>query len=554
MHLPHSMTHYHMDLDLKSDSSSRVNQSQTHKKMDTWFIIILISFSICYLLSSIFTKFQTSTKLPPGPPSIPILSTFLWFRTSPLQMESYLRTAVAKYGPIVTLRIGSRPSIFIADRTIAHKALFQHGALFADRPPVPPLTKILTSNQHSINSAAYGPLWRLLRRNLTSQILHPSRIRSYGHAREWVLGILLNRLFSHSESGSSVYVVDHFQYAMFCLMVLMCFGDKLEESQIKEVENVQRTMLLNFRRFGLLNLSPKLTKFFLPKRWEEFLQLRRNQERVIIPLIEARREAIKSRANRGKREGEKQEQEDGKEFVLSYVDTLLELQLPNEDNRKLTNSEMVTLCSEFLTGGTDTTSTTLQWIMANLVKNPEIQHKLFTEMKEVMGDGTREEVKEEDLGKLPYLKAVVLEGLRRHPPGHFLQARGVKEDIQFENYLIPKNGTVNFLAAEIGRDPTVWEEPMAFKPERFMNGDGGEEAAGFDVTGSKEIKMMPFGAGRRICPGYGLGILHLEYFLANLLWKFDWRGVEGDNVDLSEKLEFTVVMKKPLKANIILRL
>ncbi|TYK06517.1 cytochrome P450 89A2 [Cucumis melo var. makuwa] len=189
---------------------------------------------------------------------------------------------------------------------------------------------------------------------------------------------------------------------------------------------------------------------------------------------------------------------------------------------------MVTLCSEFLTGGTDTTSTTLQWIMANLVKNPEIQPKIFTEMKEVLGDGTREEVKEEDLGKLPYLKAV--------------------------NYLIPKNGTVNFLAAEIGRDPTVWEDPMAFKSERFMNGDGGEEVAGFDVTGSKEIKMMPFGAGRRICPGYGLGILHLEYFLANLLWKFDWRAVEGDDVDLSEKLEFTIVMKKPLKANIILRL
>ncbi|KAA0043003.1 hypothetical protein IC582_025358 [Cucumis melo] len=137
--------------------------------METWFIIILISFSICYLLSSIFSKSRTSTKLPPGPPSIPILSTFLWLRTSPLEMESYLRTAVAKYGPIVTLRIASRPSIFIADRTIAHKALFQYGALFADRPPAPPLTKILTSNQHSINSAAYGPLWRLLRRNLISQ-------------------------------------------------------------------------------------------------------------------------------------------------------------------------------------------------------------------------------------------------------------------------------------------------------------------------------------------------------------------------------------------------
>ncbi|TYK06519.1 cytochrome P450 89A2-like [Cucumis melo var. makuwa] len=140
------------------------------------------------------------------------------------------------------------------------KPSFNTAPSFSDRPPAPPLTKILTSNQHSINSAAYGPLWRLLRRNLTSQILHPSHIRSYGRAREWVLGILLGRLFSHSESGSPVYVVDHFQYAMFCLLVLMCFGDKLEESQIKEVENVQRTMLLNFSRFGLLNLSPKYWK------------------------------------------------------------------------------------------------------------------------------------------------------------------------------------------------------------------------------------------------------------------------------------------------------
>ncbi|XP_022944211.1 cytochrome P450 89A2-like [Cucurbita moschata] len=515
--------------------------------MAMWFII-LISLCICYVLSSIFSHFRSSTKLPPGPPSIPIISTFLWLRTSPLQMESYLRTAVAKYGPIVTLRIGSRISIFIADRTIAHNALLQHGALFADRPPVPPLVKILSSNQHSINSAPYGPLWRLFRRNLTSQILHPSRVRSYAPARKWVLDILLKRLLPHSESGTPVCVVHHFQYAMFCLLVLMCFGDKLDEPKIKEVENVQRTMLLNLRRFGLLNLSPKLTKIFLPKRWEEFLQLRRNQERVIIPLIEARRKDKQNRGNREEnREGkEEEEEEEDEDFVLSYVDTLLELHLPEEGNRKVTDGEMVGLCSEFLTGGTDTTSTTMQWIMANLVKHPEIQHKLFEEIKGVMGDGTGEEVQEEDLGKLPYLKAVVLEGLRRHPPGLFLQARGVKEDIEFLNYVLPKNASVNFMAAEMGRGADVWEDPMAFKPERFMGGG----AAGFDVTGSKEIKMMPFGAGRRICPGYGLGILHLEYFLANLVWKFEWKGVDGDDVDLSEKVEFTVVMKNPLKANI----
>ncbi|KAG6571194.1 Cytochrome P450 89A2, partial [Cucurbita argyrosperma subsp. sororia] len=509
--------------------------------MEIWFII-LVSLCISCVLSSILSHFRSSTKLPPGPPSIPIISTFLWLRTSPLQLESYLRTAVAKYGPIVTLRIGSRISIFIADRTIAHNALLQHGALFADRPPPPPLTKILFSNQHSIHSAPYGPLWRLLRRNLTSQILHPSRVRSYAPARKWVLDILLKRLLSHSESGTPVCVADHFQYAMFCLLVLMCFGDKLDEPKIKEVENVQRTMLLNLSRFGLLNLSPKLTKIFLPKRWEEFLQLRKNQERVIIPLIEARRKANQNRENRENREGK--EEEEDEDFVLSYVDTLLELRHPEEENRKITDGEMVSLCSEFLAGGIDTTATTMPWIMANLVKYPEIQHKLFAEMKGVMGDRTSEEVKEEDLGKLPYLKAVVLEGLRRHPPGLFLEARGVKEDIEFENYLIPKTATVNFMATEMGRGADVWEDPMAFKPERFMGGG----AAAFDVTGSREIKMMPFGAGRRMCPGYGLGILHLEYYLANMIWRFEWKAVDGDDVDLSEKVEFTVVMKNPLKA------
>ncbi|KAA0043017.1 hypothetical protein IC582_025372 [Cucumis melo] len=510
--------------------------------MEIWFIF-LISLSICSLLTSIFTHFQTSTKLPPGPPSIPILTNFLWLRRSSLQIESLLRSFVAKYGPVLTLRIGSRPTVFIADRSIAHKILVQNGALFADRPPALSVGKVITSNQHNISSASYGPLWRLLRRNLTSQILHPSRVRSYSEARKWVLDILLNRLQSQSESGNPVSVIENFQYAMFCLLVLMCFGDKLDESQIREVENVERAMILSFQRFNILNFWPKFTKILFRKRWEAFFQLRKNQEKVLTRLIEARRKANGNRENKAQNEEE--------EIVVSYVDTLLELELPDE-KRKLNDDELVTLCSEFLTAGTDTTSTALQWIMANLVKHPEIQNKLFVEMKGVMGNGSREEVKEEVLGKLPYLKAVVLEGLRRHPPAHFVLPHAVKEDAELGNYVIPKNVTVNFMVAEIGRDPKVWEDPTAFNPERFVKGgkEKEEQVAEFDITGSKEIKMMPFGAGRRICPGFGLAILHLEYFVANLVWRFEWKVVDGDEVDMSEKVELTVAMKKPLKAKI----
>lgn len=106
------------------------------------------------------------------------------------------------------------------------------------------------------------------------------------------------------------------------------------------------------------------------------------------------------------------------------------------------------------------------------------------------------------------------------------------------------------MVAEIAWNPEVWEDPLEFKPERFLTGDGVEA---FDVTRSKEIKMMPFDAGRRVCPGNGLGIFHLEYFVANLIWKFKWTAVDGDDVDLSEKKVsalLPVLMQNPLKAHI----
>ncbi|GAY64945.1 hypothetical protein CUMW_237450 [Citrus unshiu] len=140
--------------------------------------------------------------------------------------------------------------------------------------------------------------------------------------------------------------------------------------------------------------------------------------------------------------------------------------------------------------------------------------------------------KSEELQKMPYLKVVILEGLRRHPPWHFVLPHVVTEDFVLDDkYVIPKDGSVNFMVADMGWDPKVWEDPMGFKPDRFLN----DHDQDFDITGSREIKMMPFGAGRRICPGFGLAMLHLEYFVANLVWNFKWKAVDGDEVDLTEK-------------------
>ncbi|PON77594.1 Cytochrome P450, E-class, group I [Parasponia andersonii] len=522
--------------------------------MESWVLIIItvtVSAFIPLLLKSILTSlfFPKIKKLPPGPPTLPIISSLIWLRKSFSELEPILRNLHTKYGPVVSLRIGSRPAVFVADRFLAHQALVQNGAVFADRPPALPAGKLLNSNQHNISSAGYGPTWRILRRNLTSEILHPSRVKSYTRARKWVLHILLNRLHDQGGQGVGVRVIDHFQYAMFCLLVLMCFGDRLEEAKIKEIETVQRRLLLSFRRFNILNFWPSFTKILLRKRWQELLQLREDQDAVLVPLINSRKKVKEEMMTKGGASAED-------ESVVCYVDTLLGLELP-EEKRKMHTGEMVSLCSEFLNAGTDTTSTALQWIMANLVKHPEIQHKLYEEIKEAVGNGRVGEIEEEDLQRMPYLKAVILEGLRRHPPGHFVLPHAVTEDVVLDGHLVPKKGSVNFMVAEIGWDPKVWEDPMAFKPERFLlvnnNSDNNDKKVEFDITGNREIKMMPFGAGRRICPGFALAMLHLEYFVANLVWKFEWNPDGNDDIDLSEIQEFTVVMKNPLQARLSLR-
>ncbi|XP_057969997.1 cytochrome P450 89A2-like [Malania oleifera] len=510
--------------------------------METWFII-LISLCITTLLAYLLNPSKTSTKrsLPPGPPSYPLVGNLLWLRRSFFDLEPTLRSLHALHGPLITLRIGPKTLIFISSRAVAYQALVEASAVFAGRPAGLPTARVMNNNPQNISSSTYGPNWRLLRRNLTAGILHQSRSKSYSAARERVVRLLIRRLSSAAAEGGAVPVADHFPYAMFYLLSLMCFGgDELEERRIREIEDVQRRMLSSINRFNILNLWPKFGKILFRSRWKELLDLCENQKEVLLPLIRARIRA-------------KQEMQ-GNEDMLTYVDTLKDLELPVE-MRKLDEGEMVSLCSEFLTAGVDTTTAVLQWIMANLVKYPHIQNKVFAEINGVFENGERDWVREEDLQKMPYLKAVVLEGLRRHPPGHLLVPHSVTKDVELGGYFLPKDTTVNFMVADMGWDPEVWDDPMAFKPERFLSdgGDGGGDGGGgelFDVTGSRGIKMMPFGAGRRICPGYGLAMLHLEYIVGNLVWAFEWEEVEGAEVDLSEKQEFAIVMKNALTVHL----
>ncbi|XP_024988903.1 cytochrome P450 89A2-like [Cynara cardunculus var. scolymus] len=517
------------------------------------FLLLLLTLCVAAVIRSTLLRRKTTKNLPPGPSFLS--SNFLLLTKSLTEIGPIVKNLKSKYGPLITLSTGSRHFIYVGDHSLAHQLLIQKGAIFADRPRTFPV--------RNISSAAYGPTWRFLRRNLVSEVLHPSRVKSYSWARKSVLHNLIGHLQERKpaaaeEAAGIIKVVDHFQYAMFSLLVLVCFGEKLDDRRINEIAKVQRRwmFLVSSGRLNGLALFPRLGSILFRNRLKEFMQIRNDQEQVLIPLIKSRIE---------KANAEPQSVADG-EQIVAYVDTLMKLHLPEGDatdgnGGKLTDKEMVSMCGEFLNGGTDTTSTALIWITANLVKHPHIQSKLYDEIISVVGPpppppspGVELEsvIKEDDLQKMPYLKAVVLEGLRRHPSGHLLLPHRVTKEVEVEGYKIPEGATINFLVAEIGWDPKVWDDPMEFKPERFLMNDDTMNGV-FDITGSKGIKMMPFGAGRRICPGYDLALLHLEYFVANLIWIFRWTAADGYEVDLSEKAEVTILMKNPLQTRIFPR-
>ncbi|OEL19236.1 Cytochrome P450 89A9 [Dichanthelium oligosanthes] len=469
-------------------------------------------------------------RLPPGPPALVFLAKFVALRRSIFDLAPLLRDLHARHGPVVTIRLFST-LVFVADRHIAHRVLVRDGATFADRPPLVDPDPLFSAGD--INTATYGPYWRLVRRNLAADAMHRACVGLFAPARRWACDALVAGLLRAAQGqgdGSSqetelVTVRPFLRRAMFELLVFMCFGVRLGQGALDEIEALEHHVLASFTAFPVFAFFPPLTKWLFRKRWAAHVAVRRRLDEVFVPLIHAA--------------------PDG-DHPPCYAESLHALRVADEGDRVLTDAEMVSLCSEFLNAGTDTTVTLVEWIMAELVNNPDFQAKVY---EEVTGKLDLDDA--DNIQAFPYLKAVVLEGLRLHPPGHFLIPHAVSSDAEIGGYAVPSGTEVNFMVAEMGRDEAVWTAAREFRPERFL--DGGE-GCGVDITGSREIKMMPFGAGRRMCPGYVLGTRHAEYFVARMVSGLEWLpAADGAAVDMAEIMDFTTVMKHPLRARIVPR-
>ncbi|KAM0845825.1 hypothetical protein ACQ4PT_056071 [Festuca glaucescens] len=435
--------------------------------------------------------------------------------------------------------------IHVTDSAAAHRALVEHSASFLNRPIGVIPSSVLTVERHyNIMAAPYGPFWRAVRRNMTAGVLHPSSLTLLGDTRARVFGRLVRDLRSGAPAAESIY------FSVYSLLAAMCFGEEvvseLGETRLSAMNKLQRDMLSVLPSFGVFVRYPRIGKLLYPSRWRQLLALRRGQEESYLRLVA---EVKKSNTDR---------KDDSR--VKTYVESLLDLRIPEDGGRAraLTDGELVSLISEFLGAGTETTTSTLQWTMANLIKRPDLQQKLRAEVDAVaVACDQRSIMEEAELSCMPYLKATVLESLRRHPPLPFVLRHMGREVAAKVLGLttVPEGGAaVNFLVGKIGCDPAAWSDPTEFKPERFMSTDGNCKNA--DLTCTRELRMMPFGAGRRACPAVAPAMLHLEYFLANLIKEFEWWEADGDDnaVDLTEFHGFFVtIMNRPLRARLVPR-
>lgn len=207
-------------------------------------------------------------------------------------------------------------------------------------------------------------------------------------------------------------------------------------------------------------------------------------------------------------------------------------------------------------GGTETTSNTVEWAMAELLRAPRILGKVRAELDAVVG--TDALVDEAHLPRLPYLQAVLKETLRLHPALPLMVPHCPAADATVAGHRVPAGSRVFVNVWAIQRDPAVWKDPLEFVPERFVapaagSDDGSGGGRKWDFTGN-ELDYIPFGSGRRICAGIAMAERMTAYSLAMLLQAFDWELPHGAELDMAEK--FGIVMKKatPLVAVPKLRL
>ncbi|KAM5579574.1 hypothetical protein ABKV19_009381 [Rosa sericea] len=463
--------------------------------------------------------------LPPGPKPWPIIGNLNLIGHLPHRSVHALSQI---YGPIMQLKFGSFPIVVASSVEMAEAFLKTHDVTFADRPKMA-AGKYTTYNYSDITWSPYGPYWRQARKMCIMELFSNKRLQSYEYIRREEMSALLRGLYE--SSNTNILLKDHLSTVSLNVISRMVLGKKYtDESKDAIVSPDEFKKLLDelFLLSGVLNIGD-----FIP--WLDFFDLQGYIKRM---------KALSKKLDRFLEHvlDEHIENKKAKGFVATdMVDVLLQLADDPDLEVKLERHGVKAFTQDLIAGGTESSAVTVEWAISELLRKPEIFRKATEELDRVIG---RERwVEERDIAHLPFIDAIAKETMRLHPVAPMLVPRLAREDCQVAGYNIPKGTRVLVSVWTIGRDPNLWDNPNEFCPERFIGKD-------IDVKG-QDFELLPFGSGRRMCPGYSLGIKVIQSSLANILHGFTWRlpgNMKKEDLSMEEIFGLSTPKKFPLVA------
>ncbi|XP_022858342.1 geraniol 8-hydroxylase-like [Olea europaea var. sylvestris] len=487
------------------------------------FLTIVLGLLFALTLIQAFRSISTRGKnLPPGPTPLPIIGNLHLLGDQP---HKSLAKLAKTYGPIMCLRFGSINTVVITSSAMAKEVLQKQDLAFSSRH-IPNAIHAHNQFKYSVVWLPVASTWRSLRKILNSNMFSGNRLDANQHLRVRKVQELITYCRKNSQAGEAVDIGRAAFRTSLNLLSNTIFSKDLTDpfsDSAKEFKDLVWNVMVEAGKPNLVDFFPVLEKL-------DPLGIRRRMTIHFGKIIELFGGLINERLKRRMSDNSKNS---------DVLDVLLDTSQENPEEIDRVHIER--LCLDLFVAGTDTTSSTLEWAMAETLKNPATMKKAKAELEEVIGKG--KVLEEADVSRLPYLRCMVKEALRIHPPVPFLIPRRVEQDVEVSGYTVPKNSQVLVNAWAIGRDPTLWENPLEFKPERFMESE-------LDIRG-RDFELIPFGAGRRICPGLPLAIRMVPVMLGSLVNSFDWKlegGISPKDLDMEEKFGITLQKANPLRA------
>ncbi|XP_059306737.1 cytochrome P450 71A4-like [Lycium ferocissimum] len=492
-----------------------------------WYSILIPLLVFIFSLHQwFFTSSNVQKKLPPSPRKLPIIGNLHQLGSHP---HRSLHKLSEKHGPVMLLHLGSKPMLIASSVEAARAIMKTHDLIWASRPKSSIVDRLFYRSK-DVGFSPFGEYWRQVRSITVLHLLSNKRVQSFRGVREDETTNMIAKIRQGCDSSSSIiYLGDHLCALTNNIISRVALGRTYNE---RESGIDAKAILAEFvELLGCFNVGD-----YIP--WLKWInkitgldtKVEKVAKKLDIFLESVIEEHIIRNKERKYRAGE----------AKDFVDVLLEIQNGKETGFPLQRDSLKAILLDSFAAGTDTTYTTLDWTMAELLRQPRTMETLQNEVRQ-LAQG-KSEITEDDLKNMQYLKAAIKESLRLHPAIPLLIPRESMEDVKLlGHYHIPAQTQAIVNAWAIGRDPLLWGNPEEYRPERFLNSD-------IDVKGLN-CEFIPFGAGRRGCPGSSFAIAVIELAVAKLVHKFNFalpEGLKPEDMDMTESTGITTRRKSPL--------